>query len=205
MTRRPSGDVIEEVSRTHRTRRTRRTRRTPAPAALPTLPSPQPPSHRARTPSSDSRKAQAQTPWSQSQSPVLTPVAAHAALVCAALGSGAVEAPAAAHAVQARPSVHGRPSPPPSDSCAQASPRRARAESPLLHEGDAAASSGTPPGVPSASGWGKVRSLHIQRAPTLDRAGLTWHSDPGEWALKELLLGSRSLDSYTIAGEHVPL
>jgi hypothetical protein len=59
--------------------------------------------------------------------------------------------------------------------------------------------------VPSASGWGKVRALHMQRAPTLDRAGLTWHSDPGESALKELLLGSRSLDSYTIAGEHVPL
>ena len=50
-----------------------------------------------------------------------------------------------------------------------------------------------------------MRALHIQRAPTLDRAGLTWHSDPGESALKELLLGSRSLDSYTIAGEHVPL
>ena len=130
---------------------------------------------------------------------MLTPVSAHAALVSAA----AVEAPAAAHAVQARPSVHGRPS----DPCAQASPRRARAESPLLHEGEAAASSGTPPGKgsPSASGWGKVRALHIQRAPTLDRAGLTWHSDPGESALKELLLGSRSLDSYTIAGEHVPL
>jgi hypothetical protein len=88
---------------------------------------------------------------------------------------------------------------------AQAASRRSRSDSSLLQEGDTSASSETPPAVPSASTWGKVRNLHIQRAPTLDRAGLTWHSDPGESALKELLLGSRSLDSYTIAGEHVPL
>ena len=123
----------------------------------------------------------------------------HASLMAAA----ALEAQA-----QGPHSVHRRPS----DSYAQASAaqtslasRRSRSDSPLLQEGDASASCETPPAVPSASRWGKVRNLHIQRAPTLDRAGLTWHCDPGESALKELLLGSRSLGSYTIAGEHVPL
>ena len=113
------------------------------------------------------------------------------------MAAAALEAQAGPHSVHRRPSD--------SSAQAQAASRRPRSDSPLLQEGDASAGSETPPAVPSASTWGKVRNLHIQRAPTLDRAGLTWHSDPGESALKELLLGSRSLDSYTIAGEHVPL
>lgn len=96
-----------------------------------------------------------------------------------------------------------------SDSSAQASLRRARLDSPLLQDGAASASSQKPLAVPTVSTkvskWAKVRNLHIQRAPTLDRAGQTWHSDPSESALKELLLGSRNLESFTIGGEHVPL
>ena len=126
---------------------------------------------------------------------MLTPETVHTLCSHEGLCSVAValEAQAGPH------SAHRRPS----DSSAQASSRRSRSDSPLLQEGDASASS-TPSGG-HHSKWDKVRNLHIQRAPTLDRAGLTWHSDPGESALKELLLGSRSLDSYTIAGEHVPL
>ena len=58
------------------------------------------------------------------------------------------------------------------------------------------------------SKWTKVRSVQTSvgalRPPTLDRDGLAWHSDPSESALKQLLLGSRSLQAWHRA-EHVLL
>ena len=58
------------------------------------------------------------------------------------------------------------------------------------------------------SKWTKVRTVQTSvgtvRAPTLDRDGLAWHSDPSESALKQLLLGSRSLQAWHQA-EHVLL